>query len=336
MTIPTPVRPIVSKPQAAPAARSSGRMKLANIKRGRVESPPRVLLYAVEKFGKSTFASQAPDPVFIGPEDGTALLDVARYPEPESVHDVFEALDDLATSEHAFRSVVLDTVDWVEPMVLARACEIGDDKGPKDSIEKFGYGKGYNVALDVWRAILARLDRLRTSRGMTVILLAHAHVKAFNDPESESYDRYELKMNAKAAGLLKEWADAVLFGKLEQYAKRVGDDPRKQRVIATDTGTRLLYTNRTAAWDAGNRYSLPPTLPLAWSDFDAAMRAQAVASADDLRAGIAATAADLDEADAANATDAIGRAGDDTTKLAQLLNWARGRVAMKGRKETNR
>ena len=43
---------------------------LEKIHRGRAPRPPRILAYGVEGIGKSTFASEAPRPVFIQTEDG--------------------------------------------------------------------------------------------------------------------------------------------------------------------------------------------------------------------------------------------------------------------------
>jgi hypothetical protein len=96
-------------------------------------------------------------------------------------------------------------------------------------------------------------------------------VKTFKDPESEGYDRYEMKVNAKAGGLIKEWCDAVLFAQHETFTKKTDNG----RVFGVDNGegTRVVHTERRAAWDAGNRYGLPTTLPLHWVDYMTAVRA---------------------------------------------------------------
>jgi hypothetical protein len=102
-----------------PSPQQPSRMKLAAVTRGRLERPTRVLLYGVEGVGKSTFAASAPAPIFIAAEDGTAQLDVARFPEPKTWSDVLEAVGELATSEHVFKTLVVDTLDWLEPLCWA-------------------------------------------------------------------------------------------------------------------------------------------------------------------------------------------------------------------------
>src|SRR5437870_1075345 len=82
--LPSPLLPAAkSLPAPAPP-----RMTLASIRTGRLESPLRLLAYGLEGVGKSSFAADAPAPIFVCPEDGTRHLDIARFPEPESWAEV--------------------------------------------------------------------------------------------------------------------------------------------------------------------------------------------------------------------------------------------------------
>lgn len=241
------------------------RMTLSSVTRGKIQKPLRVLLYGVEKIGKSTFAAAAPGAVFLCAEDGISELDVARFPEPRSWPEALEALEALRTGEHDHKFVVIDTVDWLEPMIWSFIC----DRDGEKNIEAYGYGKGYTAALDEWRLLLAKLERLRADRSMGVILLAHSWTKPFKNPAGADFDRFEMKLNAKAGGLLKEWSDAVLFAAFEQYTH----EDKNKRVRGVATGARLVYTQRTAVYDAGNRFNLPPELPLDWDAFAEAINA---------------------------------------------------------------
>lgn len=252
------------KPQQAPAAPS--RMTLRNLVVGRQTRPLRVLMMGVEGIGKSTFGADAPAPIFLGAEDGTAHLDVTRFPMPTTWAEVLDAVRTLTDEEHSFRTLVVDTLDWAEPLLWAHICK----RDSQPNIEAYGYGKGYQAAIDEWRSFLAALERLRERRGLHVVLLAHSWIKSFKNPEGDDYDRWELKLHAKAGGLLKEWCDAVLFANYETFAEK---DAKTKRVKGISTGARLIYTNRTAAYDAKNRFSLPESLPLNWEDFFAAVQA---------------------------------------------------------------
>lgn len=304
----------------AKAARPN-RMSLANLVRGRQDQPVRVVLYGVEGIGKSTFAAGAPNPVFIAAEDGTAQLDIPRFPMPDDFkyQDVLDAIETLATESHDFQTIAIDTLDWLEPLIWRRVCE----RDGKQSIEDFGFGRGYVAALDEWRILLAALERLRRARSMHVVLVAHSSIKAFRNPEGEDFDRYEMKLNAKASALVKEWADLVLFATYETFAVK---NERTKRVKGISTGARIMHTVRTAAWDAKSRYPLPEQMALSWADLVAGVAAQQPADPDELIAAIAENAKRLPDDMQKQTAESLKRCGKDATKLAQLDNWVRCKV----------
>lgn len=308
---------------AAPAAKAvpppAPKLTLASIKRGKSTAPWRILLYGVEGVGKTTLAAATPSPVFIGAEDGTGHLDVARFPTPANWSEV-RAVSELLTKEaHDFKTLVVDTVDWVEPLLWAHICA----RDKEANIESYGYGKGYQVALDEWRSWLADLERLRTV-GVNVMLLGHTTARNFKNPEGEDYDRYELKLHAKAGGLLKEWCDAVLFANHETFTKT---HERTKRVKGVSTGARWLYTQRTAAYDAKNRYGFPDLLPLSWTDVEAAM--SSAGDVGPITEEIRRKASELDKVDCERALLAIERAAGDKSKLEQLNTWVNSKLSTK-------
>jgi len=291
-------------------------MTLASVKRGKLDVPLRILGFGTEGVGKSTFASQAPSPIFLGAENGTESLDIARLPEPETWDDVLDALDLLEKEKHEYRTIVVDPVNWLEPLVFHKVT------GGIISIDKYdkGYGRGYNAALDHWRVFVAALERL-WSRGMHVVLIAHAHVKSFNDPEGPAYDRYELAMNQKAAGLLKQWCAYVLFMRHESFSKKLDE----KKVIGFGTGARVMHTQWTAAFDAKRRLALPDELPLSWSDFENAVQLASV-ECEKLKEDIARLIDVIgDETVTAKVRAHLATAGDDVGKLVVIAN----RLAMK-------
>jgi len=168
---------------------------------------PIMTVYGVHGIGKSTFAAQAPSPVFIQTEDGLGMLDCAHFPLAASFDDVIGALAALYTEPHDFKTCVIDSVDWLEALIWAKVCR---DNGWA-SIEDAGYGKGYVAALNLWRQYLDGLNALRDVKGMSVVQIAHTDIKRFDSPEHDPYDRYVIKLHARAAALLQEHSDIVLF-----------------------------------------------------------------------------------------------------------------------------
>lgn len=296
------------------------RMKLDAVVRGKQVQPVRAVMYGPEGCGKSTFGANAPSPIFLGAEDGTAQLDVVRFPSPQSWQDILDAVRVLTNETHDYKTLVIDTLDWVEPLVWKTVCQ----KAGATSIEEVGggYGKGYVAAVDEWRTLLAGLERLRT-KGVHVILLAHSWIRPFKNPQGDDFDRYELKLHAKSSGLIKEWADAVLFANYETFAVK----DKSKRVRGVDTGARLIYTERRAAYDAKNRYGLPETLPLSWAEFDAAMKSGQTASPDALKGEIARKAKQLGGELEKTILATLAKAGENAQQLAQINNRVNARLA---------
>src|SRR5690348_4382239 len=139
---------------------------LQQIQTGRRVAPRRVMLYGTHGIGKSTFGSMAPRPVFIQTEDGLGEIDCDRFPLNQSFSDAMQALSELYTAEHQYRTVVVDSLDWLERLIHTDVCQ---QKGVQN-IEDIGYSKGYTFALTSWREFLTGLDALRNDRGMIVVL----------------------------------------------------------------------------------------------------------------------------------------------------------------------
>lgn len=239
---------------------------LNGIKITRNELPPRLVLYGVDGIGKSTFASGAPSPVWVPTKDGIAPAGMPSFDVLNAYPELLDALRSLARGDHTFRTVVIDSLDWIERLIHQH---VAFEKG-KDNIEDIPYGKGFGFALEHWETVLKALDYLR-EKGMSVICIAHAEIKRFDNPETEPYERYQLKLHKSASALLREWADIVAFANRETLLKStdVGFDKEVRRGVAT--GKRLMFLDERPSHLAKNRYALPEKLPLAWNDLREAL-----------------------------------------------------------------
>lgn len=237
---------------------------LQSIRRNEALSAPRVLIYGVEGIGKSTFAAGAPSPIFIQTEDGLGSLSADHFPLATKTVDVFDAIGALYGEDHTFRTVVIDSVDWLETLIWR-------DVEAKYDAKDLAFGKGAMIAADRWREVLEGLNALRTQRGMAVILIAHTEIRRFDSPETEPYDRYQPKLQARTSALVREWCDAVLFANYRTIVKKDEVGFNKTVARGVSTGERLLFTSERPAYMAKNRYSLPESLPLSWAAFEQAI-----------------------------------------------------------------
>lgn len=229
------------------------------IVKGKMKSAIKLVLYAPEGFGKSTFASKAPDPVFIDTEGSTKQLDVCRFDDDMSdwtnIKNAVQFIIDHADGAGSYQTLVIDTADWAEKACIDYTVEQGGQaiKG----IEDFGYGKGYVYAAENFQKLLALLDKV-IAKGVNVVITAHAQMRKFEQPdEMGAYDRWELKLSKKIAPMLKEWADVVLFGNYKTYV--VEDSKTKSK--KAQGNKRVMYATHHPCWDAKNRHGLPDEMP---------------------------------------------------------------------------
>lgn len=266
-----------------PAPAPKRKMSLDAVREGRIKAPFRVLLYGPEKVGKSTFAAGAPSPIWLGADSGTEHLNIKRLPSPETFRDVLEGFDEVATrgKSKGFETLVVDPVGWIEPMMVL---DITGDATMNLAKWGGGHGAGYIALNDRYRMLLSGAERVWKA-GLNVILIAHATVKMFNDPEGPGYERYELAVDKRGAGPLKQWVDAILFAKREAFGKT--DDQKKTK--AYGSAAHMLHTKWSPAYDAGNRYTLPETMPLSWAAFATALskgEVEAAALREQIEAGV--------------------------------------------------
>jgi hypothetical protein len=242
--------------------------KLSKVIKGKLQKPLRATFYGPEGCGKSSLAADSEAPIFIDIDGGSSQLETDRYPfgestQPKGFKEVESALHDLLYNEHNYKTVILDTVDKLEGLIWRYIIDrdLKPVKGEVHTIESFGYGKGYTLALDEWRKLIVLLDKL-WDKGMNIILISHASIKTFQNPEGDNYDRYSLRIHEKAAGLIREWSDVTGFMCFDEFAFG-GDKSKGIRSKGTGTKRRLIKFQRTATYDAKSRLPLAEEVEVA-------------------------------------------------------------------------
>jgi len=229
--------------------------------------PNRYGLHAVEGFGKSSLSAYFPNPIFIqsrgetGLEtliDSGRLPDTAHLPEIKQWLDLHSALVMLTEQDHPYKTLVIDTVNGLERLAHEYICE-RDFKSDWGETGFFSYGKGPKAALTEWRMFLQDLDNLRERKAMILVLLFHTKPAKFKNPEGRDYDRYQPDMHEEAWALTHRWLDVVLFG---NFVAATADDKQTKKAKGIGGTSRVIYCQRTAAWDAKNRIGLPESIDL--------------------------------------------------------------------------
>ncbi|WP_425070674.1 ATP-binding protein [Sagittula sp. S175] len=228
-------------------------ISLQNLVRKRADKPPMIAIYGRGKMGKTTLASEFPNPIFVQTEDGSGALEITSFSEGAITEwsDVDAALTELATEDHDFKTLVIDSVTQLEPLIWAETCR----RNNWPDIEQPGYGKGYLAADEVWREFLNACTWLRDYKRMCVVMIGHEVVETFSDPEREDYNRYKLRLHKRAEALIRERVDIVGF--LNQAVALDKGKKGDERAVAKGSGQRQLNLAPRPTFEAGNRYGMP-------------------------------------------------------------------------------
>jgi len=225
-----------------------------------VFQPPRIILNAVEGWGKTTMGTYAPNPAILmatGETGYTTLLGAGLVPNVDAAHiATWEEL--LAMLDHVggHDTVVLDALGGFERLCHVNVCD-RDFNGDWGERGFASYKRGYEVAVNEWLKLLVKLDQLR-SEGITILILSHCKIKTFKNPLGADYDRYVSDVHDKTWAATAKWGDAVLFGNFYSVVdtERGGKPEALKKGKGIGGTERIVYTERRDAFDAKNRYGM--------------------------------------------------------------------------------
>lgn len=232
-----------------------------SIRRGIEVAPRKVVVYGPPKMGKSTLVAAAPDALLIPTEDRVKHIDCAKTEVVQNFEEIMAVFEYLKAGS-PYRTVILDTLDWMEPMIHAYVCKKkGFKNGLIDDADKnvnFGRGLKYH-AVDGWKIFLQNCDVLREEANMNIVLVAHSMVEKVSPPDSDSYDRYTMKLDKNAVAVVEEWADVIGFYNREIVTKKEDAGFGKKTTKALNIeGNRVLNLQASApSWISGNSFDLP-------------------------------------------------------------------------------
>ena len=251
---------------------------LAQIKKATPQAPV-ITIVGFAGAGKSTLAGLFPSPIFIQAENATSVFEtlaedlqpafMPQLPTASAQRNIrtsdvlLAQLRELATADHPFKTVVIDTITALNLMFEAEVVEFDEKNATNIGEAAGGFNKGYLVVAGLHAKLRNACEHLR-KRGITVVFLSHTGiVKMKNRPEAGEYTAYTLDMPEKSRSIYVGSSDAVLYLKAREFIagheeNRKGQTTKYGRV--TNTGERVLITSSDGTIgyvDAKNRYSLP-------------------------------------------------------------------------------
>jgi hypothetical protein len=239
-------------------------ISLATLDSSNKKKPPVIAVYGSGGAGKTSLAAEFPKPIYIHTE-GEETPDDVDIPSGEiaTFAELLDLIGELLTEQHDFKTVIIDSMDAVEKMVWAYTCQrMGwDTIDSNDKGSPTAFGKGYLEADNDWAELIKAIKALSRS-GIYVVLVMHSEIKSFNDPMVDSYDRYRPKLQKRAADLIIEKSDALLFLSKRTSVKQVekGFGKKENKAEGMSGGERVIFTDERAGFLAKNRMNLPPSL----------------------------------------------------------------------------
>jgi len=206
-----------------------------------LSKPPQITIVAAPGAGKTTLGALFPNPIFVQAEEGMSVFEswaeedrpVVFPPLPRSSKKdkistkaaLLDQLRSLATQEHEFKTLVIDSVTSLHSLFEREVCEDYEVDNVADAAG--GFHKGYLVVKEMHSEIKTACDYLRNKKGMAVVFLAHSGVqKMKNRPDAEEYSVYSLDMHKESVPVYVNLVDAVLYLRQEEFVKGGATDKK--------------------------------------------------------------------------------------------------------------
>ncbi len=241
---------------------------------------PRVTIFGKASIGKSTLASQFPDPLFLL----TEFNDVAgincipntfgkirkdgSYPLVfESYTTIYDTLMEMIKSEVLpFKTLVIDSISKLDSIICDEVIKNSPDiKGKKAETltQAFGgYGAGFQKAA-IYHRTLKRIFDMFKQRGIAVVFVAHIGVAKHKSPETEDYDIHSIIMNhEQSRAVYVDDVDAVLYCKQKSFIS----ETESGRTLIKSTSDRVIITEISDAHVSKTRFTMPGEIPLSFDE----------------------------------------------------------------------
>ena len=222
--------------------------------------PPILTIVGEAGTGKSSLAASFPDPVFIRAEDGVGRISkkVAQpdaFPPAKTGAEVFEQLIALATEDHNYSTVVIDSVSRLEE-IFTRDILDQDGRAKTLATALGGYGAGYQALTNSHNRILKAAHALN-AKGLAVVFIAHADLETMRLPDQDDYQRYSLRLSPKSIPPYIEDVDLVGYTRLVSAVR--GEDGERKRIVSD--GSLEFVCHKSASSVSKNGFGITEPIP---------------------------------------------------------------------------
>jgi hypothetical protein len=202
--------------------------------------------------GKSTFAANIPNALFLDCDHGIEFLSVYRN-GISSWADMCDAFEMLRADTGKYEAVVVDTVDAAYQFLFDEVCKDAGIKFPDDSNASKVYGAANKRFLSWLRAM--------KTLPVGLFLLAHSETVKLK-ARTGDYDYTQIAMSGRSRGHVVNSCDFGFLAEIDTDG--AGDSLVERRILRTKPGKHHWAKDRTGV--------LPEMIPLDYQAFDKAYK----------------------------------------------------------------
>lgn len=225
---------------------------ISGITRGITIGPMRGIVYGDNGVGKTSTLACAMNPIIMNMEGNCDHInaDKKRITKLEDFHGL---LNDLLIQPHDYKTLIPDSLDSTQILLNEKIMNTY-------SLKQLSFGKDAGIWKIYIKEIMDKIEKLSTIRGMNVLFTAHLKVKSVNNPMTEAYDRYDLRVNEEMRNGFCNWAQFIVFAQkeviLEEEEANFGKKKAKSLV------RRAWYTQGDPTYYGKNVFNLPKKIPM--------------------------------------------------------------------------
>jgi hypothetical protein len=228
------------------------------ITRGKTMSALKGIVYGDNGVGKTTLLASSKNPIIMDMEGNCSHIEAPKCPI-NTLDDFDDFLYALASQEHDYKTLVIDSIDSLEVLISGKIAQA-------HSPQELSFGKSAAIWARYIKDIVSRLENLSKQKGMSILFTAHWKVKAANNPMTEQYDRYDLRISEAMRTGFCNWVQFIVLALKEvifEDRKEVGFGKKKAKNIER----RVLYTRGDPTYYGKNVFNLPEKMPMDWEQF---------------------------------------------------------------------
>lgn len=229
-----------------------------------------IILYGASGIGKTTLASMAPNPIFLGADDGGRMIvnpQTGNRLRGMRINSFLELKEVIAKPElfPEGSTMVVDSITAVQKLAeLYTFQTVKVDNRYPTSMEEYGYGKGYRYLCETMRLLIPLFDAHKR-RGVNILLLAQDANHRVANLEGTDYLKAGPELDThgspNVAGEFAQWVDHIFRITYTSLNVRVAN-PKADKGKVSGDAEHVIHAQGDLHFIAKNRGNgtIPPLI----------------------------------------------------------------------------